>query len=338
MNEAIDPHSRAIAVAPKLVSVPVLQETNGDAIAGPTPRSRLAGAAPRFSRAIAPVDRSASAIAGADGGTLGDSLFDGGKLLLTNGVASIEGTSGGGLATWATIAGLETKGGIGASAHFTAIELPDFGWRSYGLAIGIADRVELSYARQNFDTRSAGALLGLGRGYTFNQDVYGAKIRVAGDVVYGAPLLPQIAIGAQYKRNLDGAVTAVLGAADDEGIDYTLSATKLLLEHSLLINATARLTQANQQGLLGFGSAAGAGYALQLEGSLAYQLSRRAVIGAEYRSKPDNLGLGEDDWIDIFAAYALNRNITLSAAYADLGSIATFEDQRGAFVQAQLAF
>ncbi len=161
---------------------------------------------------------------------------------------------------------------------------------------------------------------------------------MVGDVVYGAPLLPQIAVGVEYKRNLDGPIIAVLGAGDDSGIDYTLSATKLLLEHSLLVSAAARLTEGNQLGLLGFGSAAGRGYRVEFEGSLAYQLSRRAVIGAEYRSKPDNLGLGEDDWIDIFAAYALNENITLSAAYVDLGSIATFEDQRGGFLQAQIAF
>lgn len=116
-----------------------------------------------------------------------------------------------------------------------------------------------------------------------------------------------------------------------------MSATKLLLEHSLLVNSTARLTKANQLGLLGFGSASN-GYNVQFEGSLAYMLSRRAVIGTEYRSKPDNLGLGEDDWLDIFAAYAVNDHITVAAAYVDLGSIATFEDQRGGFLQAQIAF
>lgn len=288
---------------------------------------------PALDRAIAPFSGKAAAIGGSE-----ESFFPGGKLLLTNGVSTVEGTSGGGLATWATIAGRGLDRGLGASAHVTAIELPDFGWRSYGFAIGIADRLELSYARQNFDTRSAGAALGLGRGYTFNQDVYGAKLRVVGDAVYGATLMPQIAIGAQYKRSLDRPVIALLGAGSHDGLDFTLSATKLLLEYSVLLNATARLSKGNQLGLLGFGSAAGEGHEVQFEGSIAYQLSRRAVVGAEFRSKPDKLGLGENDWIDIFAAYALTRNITVSAAYVDLGSIATFEDQRGGFVQAQLAF
>ncbi len=314
----------------------MLGEVNGDDV---TTRSFAEPFLPHITRAIPPIPHDAAALGGGD-------QFNGGKLLLTNGVATVEGSSGGGIATWATIAGREMDRGIGASAHFTAIELPDFGWRSYGIAVGIADRVELSYARQNFDTRGAGAALGLGQGYTFNQDVYGAKLRLAGDVVYGATMMPQIAIGAEYKRSLDRPVVRLLGAESHDGVDYTISATKLFLEHSLLVNATARLTQSNQLGLLGFGSdsggvagnAAGNGYALQFEGSLAYQLSRRAVFGAEYRSKPDNLGLGEDDWVDIFAAYALTKNITLSAAYVDLGSIATFDDQRGGFLQAQVAF
>jgi len=265
-------------------------------------------------------------------------VFEGGKLVLTNGVSTIEGTSGGGIATWATIAGRETDRGIGVSGHITIVELPDYGFQSHGISVGIANRLELSYARQNFDTRDVGAAMGIGQGYTLNQDIYGAKLRLIGDLVYGAPILPQVSIGIEHKRNLDRPIALAVGAADDEGTDITLSATKLLLKHSVLVNATVRYTEANQNGLLGFGSAAGEGHSLQFEGSLAYQLSRRAVLGAEFRSKPDNLGLGEDDWLDLFAAYAVTDNITVTAAYADLGSIATFEDQRGAFFSAQLAF
>lgn len=260
-----------------------------------------------------------------------------GKLLLTNGVTTVEGSSGGGLARWATIGGRQMAGGIGLSAHGTAIELPDFGWRSYGVLLGLGDRVELSIARADFDTRDVGALLGIGRGYTFNLDTLGAKLRVAGDAVYGDTWLPQIAIGVEHKRSRDGALVRALGASEASGTDYTLSATKLLLAQSLLVNGTLRYTEANELGLLGFGSA-NAGYRVQFEGSLGYQLSRRAVIGAEYRTKPDNLGLGDDDWMDLFAAYALTDHLTLTAAYVDLGSIATFSDQRGGFLSAQVAF
>jgi hypothetical protein len=266
-------------------------------------------------------------------------VIDGGKLLLTNGVSTIEGTSGGGVATWATIAGRETDRGIGLSGHVTLIELPDYGWQSHGFAVGIANRLELSYARQNFDTRDVGTALGLGKGYTLNQDVFGAKLLLVGDVVYGDPLLPQISVGVEHKRNRDTPVALAVGAAQGRGTDVTLSATKLFLSHSVLVNATARLTKANQTGLLGFGTAGNDKHSLQFEGSVAYQLSRRAVIGGEYRTKPDNLAIArEDDWWDLFAAYALTRNLTVTAAYVDLGSIATFDKQRGGFLSAQLTF
>lgn len=264
--------------------------------------------------------------------------FEDDKLVLTNGATAIEGTSGGGIATWATIAGRESDRGVGVSAHATGIELRDFGWRSHGVAIGYRNRVELSYARQDLHTRRAGEALNIGRGYKINQDVFGVKVRLAGDIVYGDPLLPQISVGVQHKINRDGPVAFAVGAAEDKGTDFTLSATKLVLSRSILVDATARVTKANEGGLLGFGSAAGAGYSLQIEGSAAYQISRRAIIGAEFRTKPDNLQLGEDDWFDLFVAYGLTDNLTVTAAYVDLGSIATLPKQRGGFLSTQLAF
>jgi hypothetical protein len=260
------------------------------------------------------------------------------KLLLTNAVSAVDGASGGGISNWATIAGRQETRGVGVQAHVTAVLLPDFFYQSHGVALGIADRIELSYARQNFDTQDVGAALGIGQGYMLNQDVFGAKVRLFGDVVYGNTMVPQVAVGAQYKRSLDGAVASAVGAAHDEGVDVTLSATKLLLSHSVLVNTTARLTKANQNGLLGFGSVSNDSYAVQFEGAVAYQFSRRFVLGTEFRTKPDNLGLGEGDWFDVFAAYASSDNLTVTAAYADLGSIATFTGQRGAFLQAQVAF
>lgn len=266
-------------------------------------------------------------------------LRQGGKLLLTNGVSTIEGSGGGGLATWSTIAGNATEEGIGASAHGTVIELPDYNWTSYGVSVGFFDRVELSYARQNLDTIDIGAALGLGRGFTLNQDVFGAKVRLAGDAVYGDGMMPQIAIGVQHKRSSDDAVVAAVGGASPHGTDFYISATKLFLSHSVLANATVRFTKANQNGLLGFGSATDNDRKPQFEGSLAYQFSRRFVVGGEYRTKPDNLAIArEDDWFDLFAAYALTRNVTVTAAYVDLGSIATADNQRGAFLSLQAAF
>lgn len=263
----------------------------------------------------------------------------GGKLLLTNGVASIEGSSGGGVATWALIAGNESADGVGGSAHVTAIALPDYSWRSYGAAIGVRDRIEFSYAHQRLDTRAVGARLGIGRGYALDQDVFGAKLKLAGDAVYGSPYMPQVAIGVQVKRNDDAPIVAAVGGRSAKGADVYVAATKLLLRQSVIVGTTLRYTKANQNGLLGFGGDRGAKRTLQVESSIGYQLSPRLVTGIEYRSKPDNLGFArENDWKTAFVAYAIDRHLTATVAYVDLGAIATAKRQRGAFFSLQTAF
>ena len=271
---------------------------------------------------------------------LAEELKTGGKLLLTGGVSTIEGSGGGGLATWATTTGYGSAEGVGANVHVTGISLPDFELRSWGAAVGVFDRVELSYAHQTFDTRDAGAALGLGNGYTFNQDIWGVKVVLIGDAVYDQDrLLPQIAIGAQYKRNDRGAIIAAVGGDDSAGTDYYIAATKLLLDRSLLINGTVRMTRANQTGLLGFGGPNDSDYSAQFEGSVAWLATKRLAFGAEYRTKPSNLAFAkEDDWIDLFAAYALNKNLSVTAAWVDLGEIATFRDQNGFYISLQAGF
>ena len=265
--------------------------------------------------------------------------LDSGKLILTNGVSTIEGSGGGGLATWATISGMGTDRAYGISAHVTGIELADFRVESHGVAVGIHDRLEIGYARQNFDTRHVGAALGLGKGFTFKQDIFSAKLRLLGDLVYGPALLPQISLGIAHKRNLDGAAVHAMGARSAVGTDFTVSATKLLLGASVLANATVRVTNANQFGLLGFGGDKHAQRSVQFEGSLAYMLSRRLVIGGELRTRPDNLGIArEDDARNLFVAWAVGRHATVTAAYVDIGSVATFANQRGGLLSLQVAY
>ena len=278
-------------------------------------------------------------VAAAGAADAGEAAY-GGKLLLTGGVSSIEGSGGGGLATWATTTGYATRDGIGGNVHATYVGLKDYRLRTYGAAVTFYDRVEISYARQAFDTGLTGGKLGLGDGFTFNQDIIGAKLRLAGDAVYDQDrLLPQIAIGAQFKHNDKGAIVGAVGGKHDSGIDYYLAATKVLLDRSLVLNATLRATKANQTGLLGFGGDRSDRYALQAEGSAAVLLTRHLAIGGEYRSKPDNLGFAhESDWYDLFAAYAVSKHLSVTAAYVDLGSIATFAHQRGAYVFLQAGF
>lgn len=264
----------------------------------------------------------------------------GGKLRLTRGISTVEGQGGGGLTPWALITGNETDRGIGGTAHLTSVKLPDYAFLSYGAGIGLYDRLELTYTRQEFDTQDVGAALGLGRGFKFNQDVWGAKLKVAGDAVYDQDTwFPQVAVGANWKRNDKGGVISAIGGRDDEGWETYASATKLFLDNSILLNGTLRWTNANQTGLLGFGGDANNNHELMGEFSAGWMLSRDIVVGGEYRMKPDNLGIAkEDDWIDLYAAWAVTKNFTLTGAYADLGSIVTFENQRGLYLSLQAGF
>ena len=276
----------------------------------------------------------------------------GSKLLLTGGVSSIDGAAGGGLTPWALTGSYATAGEVGGTAFVTRANTGDYGLWTYGAALSVHDRVEFSLARQDFDTRDNLAPLGLA-GLHLKQDIVAAKLRVAGDAVLDSDsLMPQIAIGIEHKRTHAGALGPTLFGplgASASGTDFYVSATKLLLAEGVLVNLTLRATKANQNGLLGFGGAQCRGMRLQPELSIAKLLSSQLAIGVEFRAKPDNLhesvlgsgALAEDDWKDVFIAWAPSKRVSITAAWVDLGRIAPAVQPRrqtGAYLSAQFAF
>ncbi len=288
---------------------------------------------------------------------------DTGKLLLTGGVSTIAGSAGGGLTPWAVIGSNATEGEVGFSGYATRAATQDYGLNGYGVAVGLHDRVELSLARQDFDASPAIALNGIAPfgvtpGQHIQMDIVGIKVKVAGDAVLNADSwMPQIAVGLEHKRVRPGSIESVLDflGTKTSGTDVYVSATKLLLAQSLLVNGTLRSTNANQNGLLGFGAAAPGKNrrSLQPEFSVAYLINKNLAVGAEVRFKPTNLqalgaaaGLGaalrEDDWKDIFIAWAPSKNLSLTLAYVDLGrivpGITNHRRQTGYYLSAQVAF
>ena len=288
---------------------------------------------------------------------------DTGKLLLTGGVSTIAGSAGGGLTPWAVIGSNATEGEVGFSGYATRAATQDYGLNGYGVAVGLHDRVELSLARQDFDASPAIALNGIAPfgvtpGQHIQMDIVGIKVKVAGDAVLNADSwMPQIAVGLEHKRVRPGSLGSVLDflGTQTSGTDVYVSATKLLLAQSLLVNGTLRSTNANQNGLLGFGAAAPGKNrrSLQPEFSVAYLINKNLAVGAEVRFNPNNLqalgaaaGLGaalrEDDWKDIFIAWAPSKNLSLTLAYVDLGrivpGITNHRRQTGYYLSAQVAF
>jgi len=281
-----------------------------------------------------------------------------GKLLLTGGVSTIEGAAGGGLSPWAVIGSNATDGETGGSAYLTNLETQDYGLKIYGAAIGIHDRYELSVAQQDLNTRGTGTALGL-PGLHLKQTVVGAKVRVLGDAVLDSDtLMPQVAIGVQYKTLASTGLDATLNALGTKrhGTDFYISATKLLLGQSLLLNGTLRATKANQNGLLGYGASLGGNEnSLQIlpELSVAYLLSKNIAVGAEYRFMRNRLetagraaglgsGLRSQDWKDVFIAWAPSKHFSLTLAYVNLGVIVpattASRQQTGYYLSAQASF
>lgn len=266
------------------------------------------------------------------------------RILATPGATQVEGAAGGGLVPWAVIGSYASQDEWGATAALTGVRVQDFALTNAGVLVGVSNRFELSYAHQTLrlgdvastelEQTTAGAYSGL----TVEQDIWGAKVRVGGDLIYGS--WPQVSAGAQYKinRNAELAVD-LLGASSARGTDVYVSAAKLYLNaiygRNLLLNGTARYTRANQLGLLGFGG--DKSHALVGEVSAALLLDRHWAVGVEYRQKPDLLdSVDEHAWADAFVAWFPNKRVTWVAAYADLGTVALWERQRGWYLSLQI--
>lgn len=281
-----------------------------------------------------------------------------GKLLLTGGVSSVDGAAGGGLTPWAVIGSNATDGETGFSAFVSNVGTKDYGLNVFGAAVGFNDKYEISIARQDLNTRGTGTALGL-PGLHLKQTILGAKARVFGDAILDSDTaMPQVAVGLEFKQlgstGLDGTLNAL--GAKRSGVDAYVSATKLFLGQSLLLNGTLRATKANQNGLLGYGATLGGNenrYSLQPEFSVGYLLSKNVVVGAEYRFMRNKLetagraaglgnGLRSEDWKDIYVAWAPTKNFSLTLAYVDLGVIVpattASRKQKGYYISAQIAF
>jgi hypothetical protein len=265
-------------------------------------------------------------------GCTGAPACAGDRLQWTGAVSDVEGTAGGGLVPWALIGGLGTDKQIGGSGFATYVTTQDFSLRTAGFSLGVGDRFEISAARQRFD---AGSVI---PGLTLGQDIVGLKGRLVGDAVFAPDqLLPQIAVGAEWKSTLDfETVPRTVGATSGRDVDLYIAATKLyfaaLAGHNVLVDATLRRTRANQFGLLGFG-ADGAGYRWEPEGSVAVFLTDQLLLGGEYRAKPSNLSaFREQSAEDVFLAWGPCKNFSVTAAWTDLGDIAGKRAQRGFYI------
>lgn len=259
--------------------------------------------------------------------------YAGSKIIATGGATSIEGSGGGGIVPWAVINGYASSDEYAVTAFTSRVGVDDFTLNSAGVSLSYNNQWEWSVARQRFALDTLGAELA--------QDIFGVKYHLAGELLYTA--LPQISLGMQYKKHREFALPQAVGARSDSGIDWYLAASKVLFNQvagrNLLLNATVRATKANQTGILGFGRAANNDYQLVFEGSAAVLLNYNLAIGAEFKQKPNQLAFaGEQHWRDVFVAWFINKHVSVTAAYVDLGNIAGFNNQQGYYISLEGAW
>lgn len=259
--------------------------------------------------------------------------YAGDKLIGTAAVNHIEGSAGGGLIPWAVLSGYATDNQWGGSAFMSRSDVDDYSLQTFGFALNYQDRLEVSFSKLEF---------GIDAGLPdISMNVIGAKYRLYGDVIYSN--LPQISIGIQHKTVLDFAIPSAVGALDDSGTDIYLSAAKVWLDgighRTVLLNLNARMSKANQIGLLGFGTLGDDDYDITFEAAFGVFLNRNWLIGTEYKQKSDRLSaVKEDDWHDVFITYLPNKSFTVTAAYINLGTIAGSKDQSGYYLSIQGSF
>ncbi|MBE0421428.1 DUF3034 family protein [Pseudoalteromonas sp. HL-AS2] len=245
-----------------------------------------------------------------------------GKLLATPGVSQVEGAGGGGIVPWAQLAGYASEDEVSINGFCSRADVTDYTLDVCGAQLNLFNRVELSYAQQEFDVPALSTQI--------EQSITSAKVRLYGDIVYSS--WPQVSLGIQHKSLDDGTVAKLVGAESTSGTDFYLAASKLHLGaiagYNWFWNVTTRYSKANQLGLLGYGGNKVSNKIL-FEASTAIFLSREVALGVEYRQKTNNLGLGEQDWKDVFVAWMPNKHMSVTAAYLDLGSIAGASDQTG---------
>lgn len=268
----------------------------------------------------------------------------GSRLWATGGVTSVEGSAGGGLSPWALLGGYASDEEWGGTLTLSHAETDDYTLSVVGAGVTWKNRIELTLARQTLDLDSLVFTLKDGFGLEEDelvQDVLGLKVRLFGDALFSP--WGQWSAGLQYKRNREFTVPDAIGAKDNTGTDVYVGGSKLffaaVMDRNLLVNATLRGTRANQGGLLGFGGDRNDSYEAMFEGSVGLFITRQWLVGTEYRQKPDNLGFAtEDDWWDVFIAWVPDRRLSVTAAFVNLGDVATLEDQRGAYLSLQASF
>jgi hypothetical protein len=202
-------------------------------------------------------------------------------------------------------------------------------------------RIELGYTMGTLDLgdfpRDVKRTIGVDIGF---QHVVLHNFNLRGLVLEEGKYNPAVTAGVTFKynpnvqdidRRLGGGVTK-LGLARSNGTDFTLTATKTVIEplgkRPLILTAGIRFSQAAQLGYLGFGDA----YRMTGEGSVVYLITDWMALAYEYRQKENpynTLTVGnrrlvgkEEDWQAVDLAFIISPHLTFAVGWLCAGNVA----------------
>ena len=252
------------------------------------------------------------------------------------------GAGDGNLSPWSLLSTPVNLDSAVLNARYANVSTSDYALASADMAVSFANRFE--FVLSNRDLRGTLASFSPLR---LQQNVVGLKLKMLSDQrLEQSPWLPQISAGLMLRRDSGAGNTFGLLSTkpyelrDARSIDFSLSASKSFGQR-LFLNSTLRAGRTSQFDTPGLGAYLNDRYQTSFDASAAFLVKRSLVVGAEYRSKPNALGVdNEKAYQDIFVSYFPTKNLSLTLAYASLGDIAVFSPKRqhGAYMSLQLGF
>ncbi len=273
---------------------------------------------------------------------------------------TIEGVGGGAITPMAYLVNPPKKGdwfGFPAAA-FSNVMAGKKNLQAFTATENLFGRIELGYG---LDRLGLGTLPGDIKDATTvdigTDDVWMQNFNVRGLLVeensFGTKWLPAITAGAHFKVNHDiesinnklGGALSGIGYDSPWGIDYTLTASKMLVDkwtfnRPLIVTGGLRNSEASNLGFLGFGGDRHTTF----EGSVAYVPFDWLLVAYEFRQKgnqyseiPGLVGK-EDNWNAIDVSWIINKNATLTAGWGALGNMVNGNENGAWWLQLKYEF
>jgi hypothetical protein len=174
-------------------------------------------------------------------------------------------------------------------------------WTAIGAAETFFNRLELSYGNE---------VIAQDGQNTIHKDNLGAKLLLIPENAGKKAWVPAVAVGTLYK-------STDFNTANDNSFDYYVVATKLItqLPRPVLISGGVLSTKEQVTGVFGFNDQRD----LTLFGNIDILPTSWLALGLEYKQGAQFDTFKNADYWDAHAAWFVNKNLTLVAAYVNAG-------------------